>query len=290
MSALKSFEAAARHMSFKAAARELNVTPAAVSHQIKALEQELRFKLFDRHHRGVELTETGAYLFVVLQRSFESMRDAIDQLRSRATQASVSIHTTSAVSSLWLTPRLGEFWRANGHISVGQYLSDDTTERHQVDLSIKYGDITADSGTRRILFKDRISALGSPEFARQYSSGKISGVGKMPLIHLDTPNSQWTTWEEWARSLHYAGGLRTAHRVNNYLIALQAALDGIGAVLGWEGLTGQYLATGRLVKVLPFTISSSLDFYVKLHNEDSPDARVLFDWLSSTAWTTHSSQ
>ena len=70
MTALVAFEAAARHVGFKPAARELNVTPAAISHQVKALESELHCALFYRHHRGVELTETGAYLLVALQRGF----------------------------------------------------------------------------------------------------------------------------------------------------------------------------------------------------------------------------
>ncbi|MEL6171661.1 MAG: LysR family transcriptional regulator [Pseudomonadota bacterium] len=275
------FEAAARHVSFKAAARELNVTPAAISHQVKALEDELRFKLFDRQYRGVQLTETGAYLFVAIQRSFEAMGEAVDQLRSRSTQASVSIQSTSAISSLWLTPRLGQFWRSHGHISVGQILSDDGIDRQTADLSIRYGDINSETGTCEVLFQDNISALGSPEFAEKFGSEEISGVGKMPLIHLDTQNSQWTTWEEWARSLDYRGGLRTAHRVNNYVIALQAALDGIGALLGWDGLTGDHVATGRLVKVLPFTVPSPLDLYVKLHNGESTEARILFDWLAN---------
>lgn len=280
MRALVCFESAARNVSFKAAARELNVTPAAISQQIKALEQELRFKLFDRQYRGVELTETGAYLFVALQRGFEGIGDAVDQLRSRSNQASVTIQSTTAISSLWLTPRLGEFWRTHGHISVGQAVSDNVVENPTADLSICYGDISQERGRCNILFKDRIAAFGSPSFAARYASDDLSKIGKMPLIHLDTPHSQWTTWEEWAAALKYSGGLRTAHRVNNYVIALQAALDGIGAVLGWEGLTGDYVSSGRLVKVLPDALPSPLDFYVKLDNEDSDQARILFNWLT----------
>lgn len=282
MRALQSFEAAARNVSFKAAADELNVTPAAVSHQIKALERELRFKLFHRHHKGVELTETGAYLLVALQRGFEGISEAVDQLRSRSTQAAVTIVSSTAISSMWLTPRLAEFWRAHGHISVGQIVSDETDDRISADLSILYGDISKDRGRCRILFKDQISALGSPGFAERFATGSIADIGKMPLIHLDTAYSRWTTWEEWASTLNYNGGLRTAHRVNNYVIALQAALDGIGAVLGWEKLTNGYVENGQLVKVFPETIPSPMDFYVRLNNEGSSQARILFNWLSES--------
>jgi DNA-binding transcriptional LysR family regulator len=280
MRALMSFESAARNLSFKRAAEELNVTPAAISHQVKALEQELRFKLFRRNHRGVELTETGAYLLVALQRGFEGISEAVDQLLSRTNPASVTIQSSTAVSSLWLTPRLAEFWRGHGNISVGQIVSDGGFESRTADLSIQYGDMKRDRGQCNILFQDRIAALGSPEFAQKHMSSDIAGIGDMPLIHLDAAQSRWTTWEDWAGELGYTGGLRTAHRVNNYVIALQAALDGIGAVLGWEGLTGDYVASGRLVKVLPDAVQSPLDFYVKLENESSAPARILFDWLS----------
>lgn len=283
MRALVSFEAAARKMSFKHAAEELNVTPAAVSHQIKALEHQLRFQLFRRTHRGVELTETGAYLLVALQRGFEEISEAVDQLRSRSHPAAVTIHSSTAVSSLWLTPRLAKFWRAHSHISVGQIVSDGMYEHRNADLRIHYGDVGRERGRCEVLFKDRIVALGSPSFAARHATDDIGRIGKMPLIHLDTPYSQWTTWEQWARALGYTGGLRTAHRVNNYVIALQAALDGIGAVLGWQGLTQEHTRAGRLVKVLPDALPSPLDFYVKLENDASESAKTLFDWLAETA-------
>ncbi|MEM7439732.1 MAG: LysR family transcriptional regulator [Pseudomonadota bacterium] len=281
--ALQAFEAAARRLSFKAAADELNVTPAAISHQVKALEKELRFKLFHRNHRGVELTETGAYLLVALQRGFEGISEAVDQLRSRSSQAAVTIISSTAISSMWLTPRLAEFWRTHGHISVGQIVSDETDTSISADLSILYGDISKDRGRCHILFKDRISALGSPSFAEKHALDNIADIGSLPLIHLDAAYSRWTTWEEWAFTLNYTGGLRTAHRVNNYVIALQAALDGIGAVLGWENLTRDYVKDGRLVKLLPDTIPSPLDFYVRLNNEASRPAQTLFEWLSKRA-------
>ncbi|MEJ2023226.1 MAG: LysR family transcriptional regulator [Maritimibacter sp.] len=124
MSALIAFEAAARCEGFKAAAQELNVTPAAISHQVKALEAELSCALFQRHHRGVDLTETGAYLLVALQRGFEGIDEAVDQLRRRSNRASVTIRLTTAVSSLWLTPKLAQFWKSHADISLAQVVSD----------------------------------------------------------------------------------------------------------------------------------------------------------------------
>ncbi|MDX1781693.1 MAG: LysR family transcriptional regulator, partial [Thalassovita sp.] len=201
MSALVSFEAAARHVSFKAAAQELNVTPAAVSHQVKALEQELNQTLFRRHHRGVELTETGAYLLVALQRGFGDISDAVAQLRADASRATVTIRASTAVSSLWLAPKLAEFWKAYPHIPVAQHVTDFEDHAPACDLSINYGTMDDDRGDVRLLFRDRIAALGSPRLAEKHRIETIADFARTPLIHMDMPTAQWTHWADWCRAL-----------------------------------------------------------------------------------------
>ncbi len=283
MSALVAFEAAARHDSFVQAAQELNVTAAAISHQVKALESELECRLFQRHHRGVTLTETGAYLLVALQRGFEGMAEATSQLRRRASMASVTIGVTTAVSSLWLTPRLAEFWKTHGDVSVAQIVSDTGETPTECDLSIRYGILPRDSGGARVLFRDRLMALGSPDFAGSHRIGSLSDLAALPLIHFDTPVTDWTDWQGWFRALGYHGPIRQSHWVNNYLIALQAARDDMGAVLGWVALTRPLLAKGQLVALLPEAIAPQEAFHVTLHNQTSPRARLVHDWLVATA-------
>jgi DNA-binding transcriptional LysR family regulator len=279
MTALVAFEAAARHEGFKAAAQELNVTPAAVSHQVKALEAELGCALFRRHHRGVNLTETGAYLVVALQRGFETMADAVDQLRKRSDRASVTIRVTTAVSSLWLTPKLAQFWKSHGDISVAQIVSDTDPFAQDCDLSIHYGDMSRDTGTRSLLFHDRIMALASPGFAAANPVGSPEDLAGLPLIHFESGVTDWTDWQGWFRALGYAGPVKASHRVNNYVIALQAARDDMGAVLGWVGLTHSYIDRGLLVPLLPLEVETGEDFYVKLHAHATDRARLFHDWL-----------
>ncbi|WP_319824028.1 LysR family transcriptional regulator [Thalassovita sp.] len=279
MTALVAFEAAARHEGFKSAAQELNVTPAAISHQVKALETELRCLLFRRHHRGVQLTETGAYLLVALQRGFEAIGEAVDQLRKRSNHASVTIRVTTAVSSLWLTPKLAQFWKSHGDISVAQIVSDTDQSMVDCDLSIHYGNLSRDTGTRSILFHDRIMALGSPGFARAHPAATPRDLAGLPLIHFDSGNSGWTDWQDWFRFAGYDGPVKASHRVNNYVIALQAACDDMGAVLGWVGLTHNYIARGQLVPLLPLEVETSEDFYVKLHPHAAERAKTVYDWL-----------
>lgn len=279
MSALVAFEAAARHVSFKAAARELNVTPAAISHQVKALEAELRCALFRRHHRGVDLTETGAYLFVALQRSFETMSDAIGQLRARASRAAVTIRVTTAVSSFWLTPQLARFWREHGDVSVAQMVRDSDAPADDCDLSIHYGDISAETVPCEILFHDQIMAMASPQFAAANPVTRIGDLAALPLIHLEAGEDAWMDWRSWFAALGHHGRVRVEHRVNNYVIALQAAQDSMGAVLGWTGLTQGHLRDGRLVPIWPDRVETPQDFYVRLHPHPSAGARLVFDWL-----------
>lgn len=173
LSSLISFEAAARHVSFKNAAAELNVTPAAISHQVKSLEQELNCSLFRRHHRGVELTKSSAYLLVALQRGLEGISDALQQLRLQYDRSGVTIRSSTAVSSLWLTPRLAQFWKSFGHISVTQVVTDLGLDSSKCDLSIRYGDASEEKEMCHVLFRDRIMALGSPRFLEQKQVKRI---------------------------------------------------------------------------------------------------------------------
>lgn len=281
--ALIAFEAAARNAGFKVAAAELNVTPAAVSQQVKALEQELGRPLFRRYHRGVELTGAGAYLFVALQRGFEGINEAMEQLRAEVGRSAIMIRSTTAVSALWLTPRLAQFWKSYQHISVSQIVSDVDRSASDCDLSIHYGDMSKETGTCHAIFHDRILALGGPRFARRHKVATVAELAALPLIHLEAPESGWTDWREWVRALGYTGPLKTTHRVNNYMIALQAAEDDMGAVLGWEGLTAGLIESGRLVRLLPESVPSPQDFYVKLHSQSSNRARLVFDWLVGRA-------
>lgn len=277
---LISFEAAARHSSFKRAAEELNVTTAAVSHQVKALEQDLNCKLFHRFHRGVELTDSGAYLLITLQRAFEGIDEALSQLRAQHSRSSVTIRSTTAVSSLWLTPRLAEFWRSYPHISVAQFVSDDTFDGSGCDLSIHYGDLREDDGICEKLFDGETVALASPRFARQHNIEQMSDLSKVPLIQLVDGDKGWITWEDWAIIQGCHDPLDIKHHVNNYVIALQAAQDDMGAVLGWEALTTDLVRTGKLVPLLPNSVPAPQSFYLKLHNQSSNRARLVFDWLS----------
>lgn len=282
LTALAAFEAAARRGSFKDAAVELNVTPGAVSHQIKALERELGVVLFIRRHRGVTLTEQGTTLFHALESSFSRISTVLTRLRRAADETAVTIAATTAVSSLWLTPRLTTFWKAHGGIAVNQQLSD-RPERSAVfaDLHIRYGDIEAENAVTFPLFRDELVPVCSPAFAAEHPRADLQSLAQMPLIHPDADDITWTTWRTWFSQLHYDGDIAKGLRVNNYTIALQAARDDMGVVLGWRRLVQPFLERRVLVTLGVYRIAAPASFYIVSDPDDliTANARLLRDWL-----------
>ncbi len=173
---LACFEVAARHLSFKRASAELNVTPAAVSHRIKTLEQELGQNLFVRHYRGVELTEAGALLFVALQRGLERISEGVSRIRNGPVRSGVSIAATTAVSTLWLTPRLAGFFALRPDITLSQVVQDGVAPEG-VDLSIHYGDPSEVADETVVLMQGRILALGTRQFDERHQISHAEGSG-----------------------------------------------------------------------------------------------------------------
>ncbi len=283
MTALICFEAAARNTSFKKAAQEMNVTPAAVSHQIKALETDLGCSLFLRRSRGVELTEKGALLFVSIQRGFETISEAVTQIRDRQETVDVTIRTTTAVSSLWLTPKISAFWKFHPAITVSQIISDVPGMTGRCDLSIHYGNPQENGVEYRKLFQDRIVALGTPAFAAEHGLTRIDDLLKAPLIHMSNEENDWTTWGDWFLSLGRPLPKGRSFYVNNYMIALQAAQDDVGAVLGWDGLVDSLIQEGRLVQLVADSVPSPVPFHLKIHPRATSKARLFADWLIKSA-------
>ncbi|MEM6694727.1 MAG: LysR substrate-binding domain-containing protein [Pseudomonadota bacterium] len=283
LSALDAFEAAARQGSFKEGARELNVTASAVSHQIKALESELGVTLFDRGTRGVQLNRDGAALRAALEQGFGHIADAVARVRAQTGIEAVRIMATTAMSHLWLTPQLGRFWREHGTIQVNQHVTDSPWSETQHDLVIRYGDIGAESGDCQQLFGDVLRPLASPAFCRANPVAHLADLAQLPLIHLNAPDRHWTGWHDWLSRQGYSGPVRDGLSVNNYVIALQAAQDGMGVVLGWERMTRPLLSRGALRRLGQFQMPAPKMFYIVKTAGSGAKATLLRDWLVSAA-------
>lgn len=281
LTTLATFEVAGRHLSFKDASRELNVTPGAVSHQIKALEAELGITLFVRKHRGVELTSGGAQLFAALEYSFSEISAALARLRKTSDGYSVSVSTTTAVSSLWLTPRLARFWTEFGGIPVNQNVSDNARQMIDTDLRIQYGSTKDKTKVQAKLFQDELVPLCSPALRDKFGTPSLPELAQLPLIHLEADDVTWTTWQTWFRTLGYDGPLATGQKVNNYSIALQSAEEGAGIVMGWQRLVSPMIARGSLVKINEFSMRAPHNFYIVSDPDEylSPNAAILKKWI-----------
>ncbi|KIC38898.1 LysR substrate-binding domain-containing protein [Leisingera sp. ANG-M7] len=282
LTTLVAFEAAARHLSFKNAAQELSVTPGAVSHQVKALEAELQAPLFQRKHRGVELTEEGEALFESLASSFSKISLSLKTIRDRQTGDTVTIGSTSAVASLWLSPSVVRFWGRHPDVNVNQIVNDrPLRSMPDVDFYIRYGRERDTQLEQTELYRDHLVPVGNAELADKLTGRPLEVLAQERLLHLDSDDKSWTTWADWFQQLGYDGPIAPGVRVNNYAVALQAAQDGVGLVLGWQRLLHPLLTSRQLVPIGPHVLAAPHGFHLvgRPDAELSESARLLRNWV-----------
>lgn len=281
LQALFAFESAARHLSFKNAAEEMDVTPSAISQHVKTLEQDINVALFERQHRGVKLTAAGRALHSSLEHGLTHLSDAFDEIRDKGRHRAVTVFASTAMSSLWLTPRLTQFWKEHGDIAVNQHVADSESEGNiNCDLKIWYGQPENAKTGAELLFTDRLVPVCSPNYARQLTDRRLETIASQTLIYLDS-SSKWTTWRTWFDAHGYEGALADGPHVNNYTIAVQSARDDVGILLGWERLLAPLVERKLLVTFEELAIDAPDHFYLSF-SKDKPlrdNALVLRNWL-----------
>jgi LysR family transcriptional regulator, glycine cleavage system transcriptional activator len=283
LNGLAAFEAAGRHMSLTRAAQEMNVTPGAVSKHITALEEETGAKLFIRLHRSLELTTEGAALLEALKTSFQQIAQTLDSFRTGGPKRAVTIGTTSAFAQFWLMPRMGQFWNAHQDIVVDHVISDKTQDSmiSPVDLRVRYGSGQFPDEVSIKLFDDTILALASPAHLKGRAIKTLDDLAGEQLLSVEGVDWSWTTWADFMR--HGGGSVRRlkVRRFNSFVIAVQAALDGQGIVLGWKGLVQSLIDVKRLVPITGHQMPAPQSFYLtwSAKRSLSPEATVLKDWL-----------
>ena len=273
------FEAAGRLKSFKDAADELHVTPGAVSHQIRSLEQELDMKLSLRESRAVNLTPEGKDLFEVVSSSLNEIGQTVKKLRELNETQHISIGSTTAVLSMWLSQKIAQFWREYGHIQINQEVRDRPFRRPlSLDMIVEYSTNPPEE-TSNILFEDTLLPLCSPEFEGKNIS-RLEQLSKSYLIHLDAKDTNWTSWANWFETLDYNGEISVRHRVNNYAIALQLAQDGMGVVLGWRHLVKPLIESGSLIPLTKYEIAAPGKFYlIQSKGNQKKYSKIFSEWL-----------
>jgi LysR family glycine cleavage system transcriptional activator len=248
-SSLRAFEAAARHRSFKAAAEELSLTPSAVSHQVKSLEQFLGTSLFHRRADGVTLTRCGADYFGDLSVVLDLLDSATERLKGTELSGPLSVRATPAFTSRWFLPRLESFNRSYPEIELEVTTTSDPMHFPDdgVDVLIQYGQVPA-AGLRvdPFLTSSRFPVC-SPEFlAEGRAIAKPEDLAKVTLLR-DLVGDDWATWFACADSPmpNTAKGPRFAHCE----LSLKAAEEGQGVALAYGALIGREIAQGKLLKL-----------------------------------------
>ncbi|MBX3566891.1 MAG: LysR family transcriptional regulator [Rhizobiaceae bacterium] len=281
--ALAAFEAAARHLSLTKAAEELNVTPGAISRQVRMLEEELGSPLFLRRHRAVELTREGQAMAMALRDGFERISSTFRQIRSFGGQAVVTVGSTMAMANLWLMPRMGSFWNLHPDIVVDHVISDHPRglDRPDVDLRVRYGDGEWPDEFSAKLYEDRIFPVASPAFAKAYPVNSVAELTHLQLLSVEGPDWAWTTWAEFLRDVGFPDPRLNVRRFNSYVIAMQAARSGQGVALGWSVLVEPLIEAGTLVRVSDAEIVAPQSNFVtwSARRPLSPQAELVKDWL-----------
>ncbi|HET8727749.1 MAG TPA: transcriptional regulator GcvA [Alphaproteobacteria bacterium] len=289
LKALRTFEAAGRHLSFTRAAAELHVTQAAVSHQIKALEEELGLQLFRRGHRGLLLTDVGQTYLPEVRAAFEKLAQATDRLRTHDATGALTVSVLPSFAARWLVPRLRRFRRRHPDIDVRLSANDHVVdfERDDVEVAIRYG-----TGKYQGLAADRFLTeeffpVCSPALLEETPDGppplrRPEDLRWHTLLHDDMR----TDWAMWLLAAGVEGiDPRRGPAFTDSAMLLQAAVDGQGVALGRSALAADDLIAGRLVR--PFEISLPAEYaYHIVYPERSaqrPKIVAFRDWLLDEA-------
>lgn len=283
LTALRAFDAAARHMSFAKAADELHVTPAALSFQIKSLETALGQQVFRRLNRAVELTEAGRTLAPGVADGFQSLTTAWAAARRRGNPAQLSITAGPAFTAKWLAPRIFAFVSAHPEIELrfAASLRLLDFDRDGVNLAIRFGS-GPDSGLyARPLIREWVTPMVSPERAADIS--QPSDLATLPLFQMEDtafldPPIDWQAWFTAAETVVPA---IAGPRFSQHDHALDAAASGGGAVLGRISLASGDLASGRLVAPFPLALRTEAHyrFVCPRGAETAPAIQAFEAWI-----------
>ena len=267
LTSLRAFEAAARSLSFTKAARELHVTPAAISHQIRGLEQFLGVTLFQRSGRRLELTRDGHLAAEHFREAFERIARGVQALRAEGREGELVLGVTPAFATRWLIPRMNDLTAALPKVRVRMLTGTAPIDfdRDDVDVGVRLGRHGFDFVISDELFNEMVAPVASPAFVKRHPLRRPADLTRVRLLNDDSMRraGRPATWTQW---LVEAGGpavdVECILSFDDSHLALQAACEGQGVALGRLAYAANDLAQGRLV--LPFRRVMTLDLHYHL--------------------------
>ncbi|MEM7169260.1 MAG: transcriptional regulator GcvA [Pseudomonadota bacterium] len=289
LNALRAFEAAARHLSFTKAAEELNVTPAAVSHQIKALEETLGVVLFRRLTRALRLTQAGQVALPMLSQGFDLLGQGVEQIQNFTDSNELSISVGPSFGAIWLVPRLEDFRRRHPDIEIRIDGTDRRVDllRDDMDVALRYGP----GGYKGVRVDRLFGQVNTPVCSPVLLEGPPplrtpEDLRHHTLLHIDWKEAE-PSWRMWL----LAAGLTSIDpsrgpRFTWESMAVKAALDGQGVALMGDKLVADDLASGRLVRPFDASLNTPLTFSYYLLTRTGavpPKVEAFRTWLLEEA-------
>ena len=283
LTALRAFDAAARHMSFAQAAAELNVTPAALSFQIKSLEEHLGAPLFRRLNRAVELTEAGTALSRGAAEGFQTLATAWRAAQRTQDTQTLTVTAGPAFTAKWLAPRLYEFAQSHPEIELRFAASLQRMDlmRDNVDVAIRFGNRETPELYALPLAEEWVMPVMTPALAAQYTT--VESLKTAPIIFDDSVNFLQVPikWSDWFTAMGKSFTPTSGPRFSQADHALDAALAGVGIVMGRRALVVKDIAEGRLVAPFPTALATGARFsFLCLKGmENRPQIATFRDWI-----------
>jgi LysR family glycine cleavage system transcriptional activator len=291
LSALRAFEAAARHMSFSKAATELHVTPAAISHQIHALEEDLGIRLFHRMNRSIELTASARILFPGLSEAFAGIQSSVRRLRAHNDTGTLTVTASPSFAAKWLVLRLHRFQEQCAEVDVRISATDEVVDltKGDFDIAVRYGAGQYPGLDVELLFTDEVFPACSPQLLATGAPLRTpDDLSLHNLIHDQTVERDplVPTWPMWlkaagVKNVPAAAGLS----FNNMHLALDAAIAGHGVVLAHSAIAAADLAAGRLVRLFTLALPDQFAYYIVTAPGalERPKVRAFRNWLRCEA-------
>jgi LysR family transcriptional regulator, glycine cleavage system transcriptional activator len=303
LNALRVFEAAARHLSFKEAAAELHITQAAVSHQIKSLEEYLGVQLFRRSARGVQLTDAARACLPKLREGFDALAAAVEMIRERGEEAELMITAPPVFTARWLMPRLADFSKREPKIELRVFGSSKMVDAGALDSSTLVGDLDLRTESSEVqihlgaghypghradrLFGVSMTAVANPDLVKNQPGIKTpADLKHHTLLHDDAMEivagggNAWRRWLEAAGVAEEVDADRGPHFSSN-ILSLEAASQKLGVALALRPLVDADIASDRLCAPFEVEVKPQSAYYLVCPEviADRPAVVAFRKWL-----------
>jgi LysR family glycine cleavage system transcriptional activator len=279
---LRAFEATARYLSVSRAAAELNVTPGAVSHQIRALEEALKVSLFHRDAGRLRLSSHGSALHPAIATAFDSIAEASALLTRQKTEGDLVVSCVPALASFWLIPHLGGFAKRYPGIQLKLMASNDDADiaSPDVDLCIRYGNGAWPDRHVQLWTQMMLFPVCSPTLVNAKPLRDVSDLLHHTILHGDD-GREWQNWLSVARAPSISGV--RSYNMSDAHLAIEAAIHGHGVALGDSITTSRLLAEGKLIAPFALKVPAPAAFYIVCRNElrNAPIVNAFTDWMAS---------